>query len=94
MTVDDGNRKENGVDKMPTESRLMGFVRRSNNGGALKLSVNQNAFQEAERYSSADGTEYVGMIINLNRLRNLLSGEQEVTAISQIVGDDGPADAS
>ncbi len=82
-------KKTNGVEKMTTETKLMGFVRRSNNGGALKLSVSQNAFETAERYVTSDGTEYVGMIINLNRLRNLLSGEQEVTAISQIV--DGPA---
>ncbi len=63
----------------------MGFVRRSRNGGALKVSVNQNAFESAEKYQTSDGTEYVGMIINLNRLRNLLNGEQEVTAINQIV---------
>jgi hypothetical protein len=70
---------------MTTESKLMGFVRRSRNGGALKVSVNQNAFESAEKYQTSDGTEYVGMIINLNRLRNLLNGEQEVTAINQIV---------
>lgn len=72
----------------------MGFVRRSNNGGALKLSVSQKAFEGADRYVTSDGTEYVGMIINLNRLRNILNGEQEVTAISQLTGEDSPAEAS
>ena len=79
---------------MTTESKLMGFVRRSRNGGALKVSVNQNAFESAERYHTSDGTEYVGMIINLNRLRNLLNGEQEVTAINQIVDGHAPEKAS
>ena len=72
---------------MTTETKLMGFVRRSNNGGALKLSVNQKAFEGAEKYVTSDGTEYVGMIINLNRLRNILNGEQEVTSISQLSGE-------
>ena len=70
---------------MVVESRLMGFVRRSRNGGAIKLSIARDAFSSAERYQASDGTEYVGMIINLNKLRNLLTGEQEVTAISQLV---------
>jgi len=74
---------------MRTESKLMGFVRRSRNGGALKVSVAQSAFDSAKRYKTSDGTEYVGMIINLNKLRSLLSGEQEVTSISQIV--EGPS---
>jgi hypothetical protein len=76
------------VCKMVVETRLMGYVRRSRNGGAIKLSVARDAFSHAERYKGADGTEYVGMIINLNKLRNLLRGEQEVTAINQLV--EGP----
>lgn len=73
----------------------MGFVRRSRNGGAIKLSIAQNAFDDARKYRSADGTEYVGMIINLNKLRCLLTGEQEVTAVNQIWEDGGqdPANA-
>ncbi len=80
---------------MVVESRLMGFVRRSRNGGAIKLSIAQNAFDDARKYRSADGTEYVGMIINLNKLRCLLTGEQEVTAVNQIWEDGGqdPANA-
>lgn len=72
---------------MTTKSNLMGFVRRSNNGGALKVSVSKDAFESANRYVSSDGSEYVGMIINLNKLRNLLSGDQEVTNICQIFED-------
>jgi len=63
----------------------MGFVRRSNNGGALKVSVSEEAFQNAQRYQTSDGKSYVGMIINLDKLRNILTGDQEVTNISQLV---------
>lgn len=70
---------------MSVESKLMGFVRRSRNGGAIKVSIADEAFRTAQRYTTADGTEYVGMIININKLRTLLTGEQEVTAISQLV---------
>lgn len=79
---------------MVVESRLMGFVRRSRNGGAIKLSIAQDAFDDAKRYKSADGTEYVGMIINLNKLRCLLTGEQEVTSVSQIWEEGGSDQAN
>ena len=69
---------------MTNESKLMGYVRRSNNGGALKVSISENAFSDARKYQSANGERYVGMIINLNKLRSLLSGEKDVTAISQL----------
>jgi len=78
---------------MTNESKLMGYVRRSNNGGALKVSVSENAFSDAKKYQSANGERYVGMIINLNKLRSLLSGEKDVTAISQIVADPAPEEA-
>lgn len=68
-------------------STLMGYVRRSRNGGALSVSVAEDAFEQAERYETADGTKYVGMIINLNKLRNILAGDQEVTNISQLVAE-------
>jgi hypothetical protein len=77
---------------MTNESKLMGYVRRSNNGGAIKISISESSFTDARKYQSASGERYVGMIINLNKLRSLLSGEREVTSISQIV-DDGKAKA-
>lgn len=75
---------------MTNESKLMGYVRRSNNGGALKVSISERSFSDARKYQSANGERYVGMIINLNKLRSLLSGEQEVTSISQILGEQAP----
>jgi len=74
---------------MNNETKLMGYVRRSNNGGAIKVSISEQAFAGAKRYEGANGEKYVGMIINLNKLRGLLSGEKDVTAISQLASE-GP----
>ena len=67
-----------------TEAELMGYVRRSKKGGALNVSVSTDAFARAERYQTQDGKEYVGMIINLSSVQDLLEGRKEVTGISQI----------
>lgn len=69
------------------ETELMGYVRRSKNGGALKVSVSTDAFARAERYQTQDGKEYVGLIINLAGVQDLLEGRREVTGISQIKGN-------
>ena len=62
-----------------TESRLLGYVRKNKDG--LKVSISETAFSQAPRYESATGERYVGMVINLNKLRDLLSGEREVTSV-------------
>ncbi len=66
------------------KSELMGFVRRTKSGKALRLSISTEAFKKAERYTTQDGTEFVPMIINLSRIYQLLEGEKEVTNVSQI----------
>ena len=67
------------------KSELLGYVRRSNNGKALKLSVNADAFNKAERYTTQDGQEYVAMIIRLDSIYQLIEGQKDVTNITQIV---------
>lgn len=67
------------------KSELMGFVRRTESGKALKLSISVDAFNKAERNVTRDGTEFVHMVVNLQRIYQLLEGEKEVTNISQII---------
>ncbi len=67
-----------------TKSELLGYVRRSNNGKALKLSVNADAFNKAERYTTQDGQEYVAMIIRLDSIYQLIEGQKDVTNITQL----------
>jgi hypothetical protein len=67
-----------------TKTDLMGFVRKSKNGNALKLSISAEAFEKAQRYTTQDGQEFVAMIIPLARVQQVLDGYKEVTSVSQI----------
>ena len=42
---------------------LVGYVRRSNAGGALKLSINTAAFADCSTYMTSDGQSYVPLVI-------------------------------
>lgn len=76
-------KKPNGGKKM-TKTDLMGFVRKSKNGNALKISISTEAFDKAQRYTTQDGQEFVAMVIPLSRVQQILDGYKEVTAVSQI----------
>jgi len=67
------------------ESELVGYVRRSNAGGALKINICASAFEKARRYVSQDGSEYVGLVISLDKVRAVIEGEREVTSVCQLV---------
>ena len=47
------------------KSNLVGYVRRSNAGGAIKVSINSDAFSDCETYVTSDGQEYVPLVISL-----------------------------
>jgi|LGVD01.1.fsa_nt_gb hypothetical protein len=67
------------------ESKLIGYVRKSNNGNALKLNISAEAFEEAQRYTTQDGKEYVNLITNLEKIKEIIDDQREVTSISQIL---------
>ena len=67
------------------ESQLIGYVRKSRNGGALKMSIDASAFEKAERYKSQDGREFVSLIANLDKIGQILEGDREVTSLCQLV---------
>ena len=68
-----------------SKSNLVGYVRRSNAGGAVKVSINSDAFSDCETYVTSDGQEYLPLVISLNALNKVLNGERVVTTISQII---------
>ncbi len=68
-----------------TPSLLVGYVRISNAGGAIKLSVNTSAFGDCETYATSDGQTYVPLVISLNALRKVIEGERAVTTVSQLM---------
>ena len=73
------------------QSNLIGYARKSNAGGAIKLSIDKGAINDAESFEGKDGKTYVQVIANLNRLSEIISGEREVMAVNQLV-DDEPED--
>ena len=66
-------------------SVLVGYVRKSNAGGAVKVSVNADAFTQCRTYVTSDGQTYVPLIISINALSRVLNGERSVTTISQFI---------
>ena len=61
---------------------LVGYVRRSNAGGALKLSINTAAFADCSTYMTSDGQSYVPLVISMSALQKVLSGERAVTTVT------------
>ncbi len=73
------------MNDVENKTNLVGYVRKSNAGGAVKVSINTDAFTECETYVTSDGQEYVPLIISVNALNKVLDGERVVTTISQMV---------
>ena len=76
---------KNMMNDVENKTNLVGYVRKSNAGGAVKVSINTDAFTECETYVTSDGQEYVPLIISVNALNKVLAGERVVTTISQMV---------
>ena len=80
--MESGNKNE---EMEENRSLLVGYVRKSNAGGALKISINSDAFSDCSTYVTSDGQTYVPLVISLNALNRVLEGERAVTTISQML---------
>ena len=76
------NKNEN---QMP--SLLVGYVRRSQAGKAINVSINTNAFGDCRTYRTEDGQHYASLVISLDALRKVIEGERIVTTVSQLILD-------
>jgi len=65
-------------------SMLVGFLRKSNAGRAIKLSINTSSFQDCATFVTSDGQSYVQLIVSLNALTGVIDGSRAVTSISQL----------
>ena len=63
---------------------LVGFVRKSNAGRAVKLSINTSAFQDCATYVTSDGQTYVQLIVSLNALNGIIEDTKAVTSINHL----------
>jgi len=73
---------------MTTKSQLVGYVRKSNSGGALRMSIDAEAFAKAEKYQTKDGKQFVSLIANADKVNQILQGEREVTSLCQLFDND------
>ena len=80
--METGNKNE---EMEENRSLLVGYVRKSNAGGALKISINSDAFSDCSTYVTSDGQTYVPLVISLNALNRVIEGERAVTTISQML---------
>ena len=67
-----------------TNNILVGFVRKTNAGKALKLSINTSSFADCGTYVTSDGQTYVHLVISLNSLTGVIEGNRAVTAINHL----------
>ena len=69
-------------------ARLIGYVRKANAGGAIKISINKGAFEECTSHITSDGQEYIPLVISLHALRKVIDGERAVTTVSQLIKEE------
>jgi len=69
---------------MAGTSKLVGYMRKSTTGGALKMSISAEAFAEAQKYSAKDGNQYVNLILNLAKVQEVICGDRAVTSVCQL----------
>ena len=72
---------------MLNASTLVGYVRMTNTGGAIKVSINVKAFEDCTTYTTSDGEVYVPLLISANALNAVQDGERVVTTIFQQVDE-------
>ena len=68
---------------MQEENILLGYVRKSQRGGKIKLSINENAFKLCQTYKSSDGETWIPCEISIHALLKILNGEKYVSSIVQ-----------
>jgi len=68
---------------MTMKSRLVGYVRKKD--GALKISIDVEAFKAAETYDSKDGRQFVTLVANADKIGQILEGGREVTSLCQLI---------
>lgn len=66
------------------DSELIGYVRKSKTGKALKLNIAKDAFGKVETYKSQDGSEFVQLIARIDKIVEIIEDEREVTSLCHI----------
>ena len=68
-------------------SLLVGYIRLSQAGKALNVSINNNALGDCRTYVTSDEQTYTSLVISLDAMRKVINGERIVTTLSQLIND-------
>lgn len=69
-----------------SQSRLVGYVRKAIKGNTIKITLDKKTFNKCELCHTDNGTEYVRLDVNLDKMRELINDEREVTSVIQHEG--------
>ena len=67
------------------QKKLVGYVRKSKTARELKVNVSKKAIENTQSYKTRDGKEYVSLIIDLEKLMDLIAGERDFVPVEQVV---------
>lgn len=70
------------------KSELVGYIKKSDSGKALKINILKSALDKANITKGMDGTEYVSLIMNLDKIKRIIGDEHEVTSVCQLIDED------
>ena len=64
----------------------IGYVRKSRSGKALKVDLIIRNLDYTTGYQGKDGSWYIGALINMSKLLDLLEGRKDVITLNQVQG--------
>lgn len=68
---------------------LVGYIRKDKtNSISLRLSIDKEAFNKAATFESRDGRNFVTLICNADKVKQIIEGSREVTSLCQILEEE------
>jgi len=72
-----------------SEMQLVGYIRQAHNGAfingaTITLCIDKKTFNKLTEKRTNDGREYVKLIVNSEKMKEILNGDREVTSIVHI----------
>lgn len=80
MTNEEDMRNEEDVTRI---TNLVGYARKNSHSGDIRISINKDAFEDCDSYTTSDGQSYVALSISLSAIEKVMNGERAVTTVVQ-----------
>ena len=66
------------------QTELVGYVRKDKNGQHLRIHLSAEVMDALGRYESRDGYKYIALVVNANKVEEILDGERDVTSVVSV----------